>query len=109
MTDSSSVVGSTSMRLESFKADKQKIIKIEESWVFSLFTPWNFSSFELLGMYPPIFHIEDHTCNVSLVTIPACACTSPISVHVRLPVQLVFYLSYCLTDFGTSLTPLGPV
>ncbi|XP_078148022.1 protein SOSEKI 3-like [Carex rostrata] len=31
MTDSSSVAGSTSMRLESFKADKEKIIKIEES------------------------------------------------------------------------------
>jgi hypothetical protein len=31
MTDSSSVAGSTSMRLESFKADTGKIIKIEES------------------------------------------------------------------------------
>lgn len=44
-----------------------------------------------------------------LVTIPACACTSPVSVDVRLPVQHAFDLPYCLTDFGTSLTPLGPV
>ncbi|KAJ3689345.1 hypothetical protein LUZ61_018509 [Rhynchospora tenuis] len=36
MTDSSSVAGSTSMRIESFKADKEKIIKIEESLLLEL-------------------------------------------------------------------------